>query len=121
MMGTSKVSDTEDSIEVRDLPSSAQTSLFKRAAFKESWRRIVLLILAVTVHNIPEGLAVGVGSVCLYYDASNHNFVSVLLQSVVQMHLPSNLLRILLLVLDCKTFPRVLLSHFHWLHLVILN
>lgn len=26
-----------------------------------SWRRIVLLIVAVTVHNIPEGLAVGVG------------------------------------------------------------
>jgi len=28
---------------------------------KDSWRRIVLLIVAVTVHNIPEGLAVGVG------------------------------------------------------------
>jgi len=27
----------------------------------DSWRRIVLLIVAVTVHNIPEGLAVGVG------------------------------------------------------------
>ncbi|XP_026936330.1 zinc transporter ZIP11 isoform X3 [Sagmatias obliquidens] len=26
-----------------------------------SWRRIVLLILAITIHNIPEGLAVGVG------------------------------------------------------------
>ena len=26
-----------------------------------SWRRIVLLIVAITVHNIPEGLAVGVG------------------------------------------------------------
>ncbi|XP_038830884.1 zinc transporter ZIP11-like [Salvelinus namaycush] len=25
-----------------------------------SWRRIVLLILAITIHNIPEGLAVGV-------------------------------------------------------------
>ncbi|XP_036691654.1 zinc transporter ZIP11 isoform X2 [Balaenoptera musculus] len=25
------------------------------------WRRIVLLILAITIHNIPEGLAVGVG------------------------------------------------------------
>jgi len=28
---------------------------------RDSWRRIVLLIIAVTVHNIPEGLAVGVG------------------------------------------------------------
>ncbi len=26
-----------------------------------SWRRILLLIVAVTIHNIPEGLAVGVG------------------------------------------------------------
>ncbi|KAM9411146.1 zinc transporter ZIP11-like [Salvelinus alpinus] len=26
-----------------------------------SWRRIVLLILAITIHNIPEGFAVGVG------------------------------------------------------------
>ncbi|KAK7079147.1 hypothetical protein SK128_012243 [Halocaridina rubra] len=28
---------------------------------KMQWRRILLLIIAVTVHNIPEGLAVGVG------------------------------------------------------------
>lgn len=25
------------------------------------WRRIILLVVAITVHNIPEGLAVGVG------------------------------------------------------------
>lgn len=25
------------------------------------WKRIVLLVIAITVHNIPEGLAVGVG------------------------------------------------------------
>ncbi|CAB3408683.1 unnamed protein product [Caenorhabditis bovis] len=31
------------------------------ADYRQSWRRIILLILAVTVHNIPEGLAVGVG------------------------------------------------------------
>ncbi|XP_033607094.1 zinc transporter ZIP11 isoform X2 [Cryptotermes secundus] len=28
---------------------------------KSRWKRIVLLIVAITVHNIPEGLAVGVG------------------------------------------------------------
>lgn len=27
----------------------------------DQWKRIVLLIVAITVHNIPEGLAVGVG------------------------------------------------------------
>ncbi|XP_071968657.1 zinc transporter ZIP11 isoform X1 [Engystomops pustulosus] len=35
----------------------------REAAHKtgSSWRRIMLLILAITIHNIPEGLAVGVG------------------------------------------------------------
>lgn len=28
---------------------------------RSSWRRVLLLILAITIHNIPEGLAVGVG------------------------------------------------------------
>ncbi|XP_054834268.1 zinc transporter ZIP11 isoform X2 [Eublepharis macularius] len=31
------------------------------APASNSWRRIMLLILAITIHNIPEGLAVGVG------------------------------------------------------------
>ncbi|NWI80898.1 S39AB protein, partial [Dryoscopus gambensis] len=31
------------------------------AAGSSSWRRIMLMILAITIHNIPEGLAVGVG------------------------------------------------------------
>uniref|UniRef100_A0A8R1DYQ6 Zinc transporter ZIP11 n=1 Tax=Caenorhabditis japonica TaxID=281687 RepID=A0A8R1DYQ6_CAEJA len=35
--------------------------LLQEQDFRQSWRRILLLILAVTVHNIPEGLAVGVG------------------------------------------------------------
>ncbi|XP_023794623.1 zinc transporter ZIP11 isoform X2 [Cyanistes caeruleus] len=30
-------------------------------AGSSSWRRITLMILAITIHNIPEGLAVGVG------------------------------------------------------------
>ena len=33
----------------------------ERRRKEEHWRRILLLIVAVTVHNIPEGLAVGVG------------------------------------------------------------
>lgn len=28
---------------------------------KKQWRRVLLLVVAITVHNIPEGLAVGVG------------------------------------------------------------
>eukprot|EP01098_Paradermamoeba_levis_P000834 TRINITY_DN10967_c0_g1_i1.p1 TRINITY_DN10967_c0_g1~~TRINITY_DN10967_c0_g1_i1.p1 ORF type:complete len:191 (-),score=46.28 TRINITY_DN10967_c0_g1_i1:177-749(-) len=28
---------------------------------KETWHRVILLVLAITVHNFPEGLAVGVG------------------------------------------------------------
>ncbi|NXL87590.1 S39AB protein, partial [Alectura lathami] len=32
-----------------------------QAASSSSWRRILLMILAITIHNIPEGLAVGVG------------------------------------------------------------
>ncbi|KAM4890241.1 zinc transporter ZIP11 [Sylvia borin] len=36
----------------RDGPPLARSS---------SWRRIMLMILAITIHNIPEGLAVGVG------------------------------------------------------------
>lgn len=37
------------------------TSSDTDAAMALSWRRILLLIMAVTVHNIPEGAAVGVG------------------------------------------------------------
>merc|ERR1711990_1042051 len=33
----------------------------ERRRKEEHWRRILLLMVAVTVHNIPEGLAVGVG------------------------------------------------------------
>ncbi|XP_038613011.1 zinc transporter ZIP11 [Tachyglossus aculeatus] len=42
-----------------EIPLSPQGSSPKRG--RDSWRRIVLLILAITIHNIPEGLAVGVG------------------------------------------------------------
>ncbi|XP_028935853.1 zinc transporter ZIP11 isoform X2 [Ornithorhynchus anatinus] len=42
-----------------EIPLSPQGTSPKRGS--DSWRRIVLLILAITIHNIPEGLAVGVG------------------------------------------------------------
>lgn len=32
----------------------------KAEGIKTSWQRSILLILAITLHNIPEGLAVGV-------------------------------------------------------------
>ena len=43
---------------------NAGSSVSKRgvsSASKTSWRRIMLLVLAITIHNFPEGLAVGVG------------------------------------------------------------
>ncbi len=33
---------------------------FQREGPKSSWRRTILLVMAITIHNIPEGLAVGV-------------------------------------------------------------
>lgn len=41
--------------------SGYQDSLSESDKKTSSWRRILLLIVAVTIHNIPEGLAVGVG------------------------------------------------------------
>ena len=37
------------------------TDKFESEGIKTKWKRVVLLILAITLHNIPEGLAVGVG------------------------------------------------------------
>ncbi|XP_075760128.1 zinc transporter ZIP11 isoform X2 [Pelodiscus sinensis] len=45
-----------------EVPAASQPSGDSGSApGASSWRRIMLLILAVTIHNIPEGLAVGVG------------------------------------------------------------
>uniref|UniRef100_A0A915PRJ4 Zinc transporter ZIP11 n=1 Tax=Setaria digitata TaxID=48799 RepID=A0A915PRJ4_9BILA len=49
---TTTVTVTENGNQVIDKEQALITSI--------SWRRILLLIIAVTVHNIPEGLAVGV-------------------------------------------------------------
>jgi ZIP family zinc transporter len=38
----------------------AQLDISKAEGIKTSWQRSVLLVLAITLHNIPEGLAVGV-------------------------------------------------------------
>lgn len=43
------------------IQETSYTSSDMDADLAISWRRILLLIMAVTVHNIPEGLAVGVG------------------------------------------------------------
>ena len=53
----------------RNSDDSAEEGINQNERFKldkqdeetERWRRILLLIVAITVHNIPEGLAVGVG------------------------------------------------------------
>ncbi|XP_026557506.1 zinc transporter ZIP11 isoform X2 [Pseudonaja textilis] len=45
-----------------DLPAVSHTLKDNiPAPASSSWRRIMLLIFAITIHNIPEGLAVGVG------------------------------------------------------------
>jgi zinc transporter 11 len=42
-------------------PSEASSPETSSQSPSLSWRRVLLLIIAITVHNIPEGLAVGVG------------------------------------------------------------
>ena len=44
----------------------------KKEGIKTSWHRSVLLVLAITLHNIPEGLAVGVafGAVAANFDSA---------------------------------------------------
>lgn len=45
----------------------------KRADFekRQTWRRILLLVMAITIHNFPEGLAVGVGFGAIGKSAGN--------------------------------------------------
>ncbi len=49
---------------------------------KTSWRRSILLVLAITLHNIPEGLAVGVA-----FGALNENVPSVSLSGAITLAL----------------------------------
>ena len=43
------------------MKSTAMTSQNELIEKQLSWKRILLLVIAITIHNIPEGLAVGVG------------------------------------------------------------
>ncbi len=52
-----QVSRPHDISSISQLPRSPKANW----ANDDHWRRILLLVIAVTVHNIPEGLAVGVG------------------------------------------------------------
>jgi zinc transporter ZupT len=53
----------ELSRETRSSKSGDDKEARKRSEFERSrtWRRVMLLVIAITVHNFPEGLAVGVG------------------------------------------------------------
>jgi len=55
--------DINSAVQIRDGPSAPLEvdNNSEYSAHLVSWRRILLLIMAVTVHNIPEGMAVGVG------------------------------------------------------------
>jgi zinc transporter 11 len=52
----SSTEDNEDGYSVEEMEHRSRITVKE-----QQWRRILLLIVAVTVHNIPEGLAVGVG------------------------------------------------------------
>lgn len=47
-------------VAVDDVPPDAQSARALCEQQALSWRRVLLLIIAITVHNVPEGLAVGV-------------------------------------------------------------
>jgi len=51
-------------------------SIDKAEGIHTSWQRSILLILAITLHNIPEGLAVGVAFGALAYNADTGVLVS---------------------------------------------
>lgn len=51
------------------------TSKDEEEGLKTPWRRMTLLILAITLHNIPEGLAVGVGFGAASLNIENSNLL----------------------------------------------
>jgi ZIP family zinc transporter len=69
----------------------------KAEGIKTTWQRSVLLILAITLHNIPEGLSVGVA-----FGALAHNPETGMLTGAIALRL----------VLDCRIFPKEQLFRF---------
>lgn len=61
-VGRVKLKPTEGQTADRDLvPQSYEEECDIEEIERGHWKRIMLLVVAITVHNIPEGLAVGVG------------------------------------------------------------
>lgn len=60
-LSTSRRRNTKNSNENRDDETyTASQQALDQASALSQWKRIMLLVIAITVHNIPEGLAVGV-------------------------------------------------------------
>lgn len=58
---TSRRRTTKTNSESRDSETyTASQQALDQASALSQWKRIMLLVIAITVHNIPEGLAVGV-------------------------------------------------------------
>ncbi|XP_052832825.1 zinc transporter ZIP11 isoform X4 [Octopus bimaculoides] len=56
-----KANNTQEPLQGTGDGKDTLTESLEAASAAASWKRILLLIVAVTIHNIPEGLAVGVG------------------------------------------------------------
>lgn len=65
----------------------------EKEGLKSNWHRTVLLILAITLHNIPEGLAVGVlfGGVAQGYDGASITGAVILAMGIGLQNFPEGL------------------------------
>ncbi|KAF0697755.1 Aste57867_11587 [Aphanomyces stellatus] len=60
--GTSNVRRRKPSVDEVESPASHDDAIASFVSSKDqSYRRVILLVIAITVHNFPEGMAVGVG------------------------------------------------------------
>lgn len=53
-----------------------------KSANKESFKRSIMLITSITLHNIPEGLAVGVAFASLYFNKTEATLVSAIILAI---------------------------------------